>query len=98
MKAKAIQYSAYGNYEENRLVELDRPQPSDGEVLVKMHTVGINPLDNTFRSGHIFFATRENLPRVGGQPGLFREQACPAMPRRVASGRTEALQYPGTNH
>ena len=70
MKAKAIQYSAYGNYEENRLVELDRPQPSDGEVLVKMHTVGINPLDNTFRSGHIFFATRENLPRIGGQSGV----------------------------
>src|SRR5260221_13948817 len=34
-----------------------------------MHTVGINPLDNTFRSGHHYAATPENLPRVGGQMG-----------------------------
>src|SRR6516164_9540789 len=54
---KAIQYQAYGSYEENRLVEVDRPKPKDGEVLVKMSTVGINPLDNTFRSGHIYLAT-----------------------------------------
>jgi len=51
---KAIQYQAYGSYEENRLVEVDRPKPKDSEVLVKMSTVGINPLDNTFRSGHIY--------------------------------------------
>src|SRR5262245_4759425 len=35
-----------------------------------MRTVGINPLDNTFRSGHIYLATPENLPRVGGQTGV----------------------------
>jgi len=63
---KAIQYQAYGSYEENRLVEVDRPKPKDGEVLVKMSTVGINPLDNTFRSGHIYLATPANVPRVGG--------------------------------
>src|SRR5215469_18944692 len=54
---KAIQYQAYGSYEENRLVEVDCPKPKDDEVLVKMSTVGINPLDNTFRSGHIYLAT-----------------------------------------
>jgi len=66
---KAIQYQAYGSYEENRLVEVDRPKPKDSEVLVKMSTVGINPLDNTFRSGHIYLATPANVPRVGGQTG-----------------------------
>jgi NADPH:quinone reductase-like Zn-dependent oxidoreductase len=34
-----------------------------------MRTVGINPLDNTFRSGHYYGATPENLPRIGGQTG-----------------------------
>jgi NADPH:quinone reductase-like Zn-dependent oxidoreductase len=48
---KAIQYQAYGGYEENRLVELHRPQPKDGQVLAKTSTVGINPLDNTFGPG-----------------------------------------------
>lgn len=66
---KAIQYRAYGGYEENRLVDLAPPRPAEGEVLVRMRTVGINPLDNTFRSGHHFAGTPENLPRVGGQMG-----------------------------
>ena len=67
---KAIQYRAYGGYEENRLVELPRPTGAPGEALVRMHTAGVNPLDDTLRSGHIFLATPENLPRVGGQTGV----------------------------
>lgn len=67
---KAIQIRAYGGYEQNRLVDLAPPRPADGEVLVRMRTVGINPLDDTLRSGQIFFATPENLPRVGGQTGM----------------------------
>jgi NADPH:quinone reductase len=66
---KAIQYKSYGDYSENRLVELPRPQLREGEVLVQMRTVGINPLDNTFRAGHIYLATPQNLPRIGGQTG-----------------------------
>jgi NADPH:quinone reductase-like Zn-dependent oxidoreductase len=66
---KAIQYRAYGGYEENRLVDLPPPRPAEGGVLIRMRTVGINPLDNTFRSGHHYAATAENLPRVGGQMG-----------------------------
>src|SRR5882757_3392521 len=66
---KAIQYRAYGGYAENRFVDLPAPTANDGQVLVRMHTVGINPLDNTFRSGHHYAATPENLPRIGGQMG-----------------------------
>jgi NADPH:quinone reductase len=66
---KAIQYRAYGDYAENILADLPPPIPADGQVLVAMRTVGINPLDNTFRSGHHYAATVENLPRVGGQMG-----------------------------
>lgn len=66
---KAIQYKAYGDYAENRLVDLPRPELDGSEVLVEMRTVGVNPLDNTFRSGHIYLATPQNLPRVGGQTG-----------------------------
>lgn len=67
---KAVQYQAYGDYDQNRVVELAPPQPADGEVLVEMKTFGINPLDNTFRSGHFYAATPENLPRIGGQTGV----------------------------
>jgi C4-dicarboxylate-specific signal transduction histidine kinase len=66
---KAIQYRSYGDHSENRLVDLPQPALRDGEVLVAMRTVGINPLDNTFRSGHFYGATPENLRRIGGQTG-----------------------------
>jgi NADPH2:quinone reductase len=66
---KAIQYQSYGNYSENRLVDLPQPALKDGEVFIAMRTVGINPLDNTFRSGHYYGAIPENLPRIGGQTG-----------------------------
>src|SRR5215472_3695962 len=66
---KAIQYRSYGDYTENRFVDLPQPALRDGEVLVAMRTVGINPLDNTFRSGHFYGATPENLPHIGGQTG-----------------------------
>jgi NADPH:quinone reductase-like Zn-dependent oxidoreductase len=66
---KAIQYRAYGGYAENSFVDLPAPAANDGQVLVRMRTVGINPLDNTFRSGHHYAATPENLPRIGGQMG-----------------------------
>ena len=66
---KAIQYRAYGGYAENKLVDLPAPAANDGQVLVRMRTVGINPLDNIFRSGHDYAATPENLPRVGAQMG-----------------------------
>jgi NADPH:quinone reductase-like Zn-dependent oxidoreductase len=66
---KAIQYRAYGDYAENRLVDIPAPTVAEGQALVEMRTVGINPLDNTFRSGRHYAATPENLPRVGGQMG-----------------------------
>jgi NADPH:quinone reductase len=66
---KAIRYSAYGDYAENRVVDVPEPVPADGQVLVAMRTVGINPLDNTFRSGQHYAATAQNLPRIGGQMG-----------------------------
>ena len=67
---KAIQYQSFGDYSENRLVDLPRPSLKDGEVLVAMRKAGVNPLDNTFRSGHIYMSTPQNLPRVGGQTGV----------------------------
>jgi NADPH:quinone reductase len=44
---KAIQYRSYGDYSQNRLVDLPRPAFNEGEVLVAMRTVGVNPLDRS---------------------------------------------------
>ena len=71
---KAIQYRSYGDYTENRFVDLPQPALRDGEVLVAMRIVGINPLDNTFRAGHFHRATPENLPAVRPGRRSRREQ------------------------
>ena len=67
---KAVQYREYGGYERDQVVDLPESDYSEGEVLVGMRMVGVNPLDDTFRAGRIFLATAENLSRVGGQTGV----------------------------
>ncbi len=57
---RAIRYEQFRGYEQAKLVDLPRPVPKDGEVLLAMRAVGCNPLDNTFRSGKHFAATDMN--------------------------------------
>jgi|FEC22Drversion2_1045045.scaffolds.fasta_scaffold00082_4 ABC transporter substrate binding protein len=47
---KAIQYRAYGDYGDNKVIELPVPSLAEGDVLVAMRTVGVNPLDDTLLS------------------------------------------------
>lgn len=49
---KAIQFSRFGAAEDVlELVDIDRPEPAHGEVLVRMHTSGVNPSDVKKRAG-----------------------------------------------
>jgi len=47
------------------LVEIARPQPGKGEVLVRIHASGVNPLDTKIRAGAAVHA-RQPLPAVLG--------------------------------
>ena len=47
---RAVQVRAHGGYEQLQLVELPRPVPAEGEVVVHMRAAAINPLDNLMRS------------------------------------------------
>ncbi|NVN09637.1 quinone oxidoreductase family protein [Nguyenibacter vanlangensis] len=98
---KAIQYQAFGGYEENRLVDIAVPAAVEGQILVEMRTVGINPLDNTFRSGDFYAAIADNLPRIGGQTGvgLVRESTDPSFSpgdRVFVAGRGYGVVTDGT--
>ena len=42
---KAIQYSSYAGLSELALVDVRKPSPGPGEVLVKIFAAGVNPLD-----------------------------------------------------
>jgi len=61
---KAIQVKEFGAPEVMQLVELDIPEPGDGEVLVKVHAVGVNPVETYIRAG-----TYPRLPELPYTPG-----------------------------
>lgn len=48
---KAIVYTNYGSSNNLQLKELDKPIPKDNEVLLKVHTASVNPMDWHFMRG-----------------------------------------------
>lgn len=60
---KAIRVSAHGGPEVLKLEEIAKPSPSAGQVLVKVHAAGVNPVDTYIRSGAY---TAMNLPYTPG--------------------------------
>ena len=53
---KAIVCTKYGSPDVLQLQEVEKPAPSDDEVLVKVHSVSINAMDWHFMRGKPFFA------------------------------------------
>ena len=61
---RAIVVREFGGPEVLNLEEVPDPQPGNGQVLVRIHAVGVNPYDTYMRSGH--YATRPALPYTPG--------------------------------
>src|SRR6266852_4971831 len=61
---KAIRVSAYGGPEVLKLEEIPAPQPGQGQVLVRNHAVGVNPVDTYLRSN-----TDNRGPKLPYTPG-----------------------------
>jgi NADPH2:quinone reductase len=61
---KAIRVNEFGGPEVLRLEEVTDPQPADGQVLVRVRAVGVNPVDTYIRSG--VHAVKPKLPYTPG--------------------------------
>ncbi|MGK5628988.1 NADP-dependent oxidoreductase [Streptomyces sp. URMC 123] len=62
--SQAIRFSAYGDADVLRLVEVPLPEPAEGQVRVAVRAVGVNPLDWKIRRG--YFAEGEPLGAPAG--------------------------------
>jgi len=61
---KAIRVQEFGGPDVLRLEEVPTPQPGAGQALVRMHAVGINPVETYIRAG-----TYARLPKLPYTPG-----------------------------
>jgi NADPH2:quinone reductase len=64
---KAIRVKEFGGPEVLGLEEVPTPQPGPGEVLVRMHAAGVNPVETYIRAGT--YARLPDLPYTPGNDG-----------------------------
>lgn len=64
---KAIRVEEFGGPEVMKVVESPRPQPGPGQVLVRMHAVGVNPVETYIRAGT--YPRKPALPFTPGNDG-----------------------------
>src|SRR5207248_8960011 len=73
---KAIRVHEFGGPEVLRLEEVATPQPGPDQVLVRMHAIGVNPVETYIRSGT--YARLPELPYTPGKDGAgVVEQVAP---------------------
>lgn len=63
---KALIFKRYGRPEEITFAELARPKPKPDELLVEVHAVGLNPIDNMIPKGTFKPMLRFQLPATIG--------------------------------
>jgi NADPH:quinone reductase len=64
---KAIKVTAFGGPDVLRLEEVPTPKPGPGEVLVRIHAAGVNPVETYIRAGK--YARLPELPYTPGNDG-----------------------------
>lgn len=64
---KAIHVEEFGGPEVMKLVEVPQPQPGPGQVLVRMHAAGVNPVETYIRAGT--YPRKPALPFTPGNDG-----------------------------
>ena len=64
---KAIRVHEFGEPEVLRLEEVPQPQPAPGQVLVRMHAIGVNPVDTYIRAGT--YPQKPATPYIPGNDG-----------------------------
>ena len=63
---KAIRVHEFGEPEVLKLEEIPEPQVGSGQVLIKVHAVGVNPYEAYIRAGTYFAAASRPLPYTPG--------------------------------
>lgn len=63
---RAIQVHSYGDADQLKFEQTTQPEPKAGEVLVRVHAAGVNPVDWKIRSGAMKNFMQQSFPYVPG--------------------------------
>lgn len=63
---KAIQVHSFGNVDQLKLEQIPQPVPQEGEVLVRVYSAGVNPMDWKIRAGYLKDYMPTTFPYVPG--------------------------------
>jgi NADPH:quinone reductase-like Zn-dependent oxidoreductase len=63
---KAVRIHDYGGADVLKFEEAPRPQPQAGEVLIRVHAAGVNPVDWKVREGYLRQMRQYELPLIPG--------------------------------
>ncbi|HVB35408.1 MAG TPA: NADPH:quinone reductase [Patescibacteria group bacterium] len=81
---KAIVVHEFGGPEVLKLEEIPTPRPAAGQVLVRIHATGVNPVDTYVRSGN--YANKPPLPFTPGTDGAGIVEAVGEGVKKVKPG------------
>jgi len=62
----AVRVYSYGGPEQLKLEQVERPRPQAGEVLLRVHAAGVNPLDWKIRQGLLKEVMPKTFPYIPG--------------------------------
>ncbi len=83
---RALVLSRYGGPEHTALTDVPQPSPQAGEVLVRVHAAGLNPVDFKTRAGALKVIHRYPLPVVMGNELSGVVEAAGAVVTRFTKG------------
>jgi NADPH:quinone reductase-like Zn-dependent oxidoreductase len=66
VEMQAVRFHEYGPPDVIRLETVPRPEPAEGEVLVHVHSAGVNPIDWKYRAGYLQAFMPLELPHIPG--------------------------------
>jgi NADPH:quinone reductase len=81
---KAIQVHKFGGPEVLEYQEIPTPKPGPGQILVRVHAIGVNPYDTYMRAG--MYAIKPALPYTPGSDAAGTVEAVGAGITKVKSG------------
>jgi len=85
---KAVRIRSFGGPEVLELADIEKPQPKDDEVLIRVRAASVNPVDYKIRSGTYPVVKQDQLPKVLGRDVAGEIERCGSTVRNFQEGDT----------